>query len=62
MEVRALEKRVQMLCGELDSLKRRKSTNCNLEVIAPKVADALGDITNLVTGLLQSTVSSYDSI
>lgn len=51
-----------LLGAELDSLKRRESTNYDLEVMTRKVADAQGDITDIVTGLLRDIVSSYDSI
>lgn len=60
-EVRDLEARVRMLCGELDSLKRHNSTSCDLEVSTRIIADAQGNITNLITGSRWSTVSSYDS-
>lgn len=36
--------------NELDSLKPRESTNCDLEVTIRKVEDAQSNTTNLVTG------------
>lgn len=56
-EERALEARVHKLCDKLNLLKRRESTNCDLEVTTRKVADTQGDTTNMVTGLHRSTVS-----
>lgn len=61
-EVKALEARVRMLGGEMDSLKRRESANSDLEVMTRKIVNAQGDITNVVTGLHRDAVSSYDSI
>lgn len=55
---KAPEARVCMLCGKLDSPKRRNATNCDLEFTICKVADAQGDITDLVMGLHRSTLSS----
>lgn len=47
---------------ELDFLKPRDSTNCDLEVMTRKVAGVRGDIYNTDTGLHRVTVSMYDSI
>lgn len=53
---------MHMSPDELGALKRRESMNCDLKVITRKVADDKGDTIDLVTGLHQSSVSSYDSI
>lgn len=47
---------------ELDLLKRRESTHCDLEVTTRKVADARGDTTNIVIGLDLDTARLYDFI
>lgn len=49
-KVRAFETRVRLPGKELDSLKRCESTNCDVEVMTCKVADAQGNNTDIVTG------------
>lgn len=53
---------MRMPGDELDFLKRRKSTNCDLKVMTIKKADAEGDITDMVTGFYRKTGVFYDSI
>lgn len=53
---------MRVLGDESDSNKRRKSTNCDIKVMTREVADAQVDITNLLAGLHQNAVRSYDSI
>lgn len=50
---------MRMLCEKLGSLKCHESTECNLEAIVRKVADAHYDTTNMGTWMPRSTVSSY---
>lgn len=50
-KLRELETGVRLLGIALDSLKSRESANCDIEVRTFEVADARGNITNLVTGL-----------
>lgn len=59
--LRTLNAHVSILCYQLDLLKRRDSTNYELVVTIRRIADAQGDITNLVTGIYRNTVTSYDS-
>lgn len=61
-KVRALDALVCMLRDILDLRQRCESTNCSLEVITRKVADAQGDITNPATRLHENTTSFYDDI
>lgn len=60
-EERALEVRVRRLCDKVDSFKRRESKICSRKATICKVADDQCSFTSLVTGLYQSTVSSYES-
>lgn len=60
-KLKALKERVHLLGDELDSLKRRESTNRDLEVTTRKVADAQSDITIKVAGLHRDFVSLYKS-
>lgn len=60
--MRALGAHVRMLGDKLESVKRRELPNCDLDMVARKVADAQGDTTNLASGLHRKTVRSYDSI
>lgn len=59
-KVSALEARVRMLRHELNSLKRRDSASYILILNICKVADAQGNITNLLIRLHRSTVSFYN--
>lgn len=43
-------------------LKRRESPNCNLAGMTRKLADAQGDIDDMVAGLHRDTVGLYDCI
>lgn len=61
-KVGALEALVRMLCDELGSHKYFESTNCDVEVITHKVAEAQEDTINLVTRLHRSNASSYHFI
>lgn len=46
-EVGILEARVRMFCDDLDSLNRRESLDCDLDVIARNVTDAQDDLSSL---------------
>lgn len=53
---------MRLLSDELDLLKRRESTNCYMELMTRKVADAQGGIFSMVTGSHRDTVRSYNSV
>lgn len=57
--LRAVEACVRPLGDQLDTLKRRESTHCDIEVKTLKVTDAQGSIINIVTSLHRDAVSSY---
>lgn len=61
-EVRVLEVRVRMLSDKLELSKPHESTNCDLKATTRKVANAEGNIINLVTKLHRNTISSYNGI
>lgn len=60
--VRVLEAHVHLRGDMLEPHKRFESTNCVIEVMTRKVADAQCNISVVVTGLKRGTVRSYDSI
>lgn len=51
---------MRILDNEMDSLKRKVSTNYDLVAMTCKAADAKSNTTDIVIGLHQETVSSFD--
>lgn len=60
-QTRMPDARVSFLADELDLLKRKVSTGCDMVVVRRKVADAKGDIKKLGDGLCRYTFDSYVS-
>lgn len=50
-EAKILEFRIGLSKSELDTLKRKKSTECNIEIVGRKTAYTKGDVNNLVDRL-----------
>lgn len=57
-----LESRSRLLKNELDSLKRKVSMGCDMDIAGRKVANADGKVNILVNGLRRDTFDSYASI
>lgn len=55
---RMLEGRSDLNNDELDSLDRKESYGCVMEIVRCKVADTKGKMISLVNGLLQGTLDS----
>lgn len=54
-----LEDRVDLLKNELDLLKQKAPTGCNMDVVRRNVADYKLDVKELDGGLRRKTSSSY---
>lgn len=61
-QLRMLEDRIGVWKYELDSLKWKKSTSCDMKLVSRKVADAKDDMDSLVDGLRLDTSNSYARI
>lgn len=59
---RALKARIGPSKDKSDSLKQKKSADCDMKIVSCKVADAKSDRNNLVYILCQETLESYTSI
>lgn len=53
---------IGLMKDELDSLKRKESTACNMEVVSLKAADTKGKMNSLADHLRRDTFDSYASI
>lgn len=61
-EARALELRVCILSDERDFLKCCESCNCDTKVNTRNVADVQDMVINVVEGLREGTLGSYNSV
>lgn len=58
-DARLLESRISLLKDELDVLKRKKSTGCNMKIVGRKDADVKYGVNNLGDRLRQDIFDSY---
>lgn len=54
-EAKLLESRTRLLKDELYSLRRKESPGCDMKLVGRQVADARGEVNNLVHGLRRDT-------
>lgn len=57
-----IETRISVLKDELESLKRKESISCSVKIVDCKVADADGDMHDLVGCLRRYTFDTYACI
>lgn len=59
---RMLEAHVDLSKNELDLLKQKESTSCDMEVVGRKAMNANGDKNEMVGGFRRDTFCSYASL
>lgn len=61
-EAKMLEYCIALLKDELDYLKQKEATGCNLKIVGGNATDAKGERKSLVDGLRRDTFDLYASI